>query len=77
MTVVQPSDAAVPVFSRHDEADFGRGAGVLTDARLYRHLVVVIIWRQVVLQRCGSPLIKKINYQLLTKDFLKIVKTAK
>lgn len=43
MTVVQPSDAAVPVLSRHDEADFRRGAGVLTDARLYRHLVVVVI----------------------------------
>lgn len=43
MTVVQPSDAAVPVLSRHDEADLGRGAGVLTDSRLYRHLVVVVI----------------------------------
>lgn len=43
MTIVQPSNAAVPILSRHNEADFRRRAGVLTDARLYRHLVVIVI----------------------------------
>lgn len=61
MTIIESSYSTVAVFPWYNEADFGRRTGIFTDARLYRHLVVVVIRGKIILKRSGSPLMNKIK----------------
>lgn len=56
LAVVQSSYAGVTVVAREDDANLGVGAGVLPHARLYRHLVVIVVGWEVVNQWRRPPL---------------------
>ena len=54
--VAQAAHARVSQFAREHEAHLARRAAVLAEARLHRDQVVVVVRRQIVQQRCRSPL---------------------
>jgi len=56
LAVVEDPHSSVPVVPGHDEAHVGRRAGVGAQARVDRHLVVVLVARTVVQQRRDGPL---------------------
>jgi len=56
LAVEHTADARVVDLAGNDERDVGLGARVLLQPRVHGHLVVVVVRRQVVLQRRRSPL---------------------